>query len=216
MKFDLHVHTEHSNDCRSSVRDVLNIAKKKGLHGLAFMDHNTLDAYWEAEDTELVIIPAVEISTPAGHVGALGVKDRIGKQPDVKTAITRISDLGGLAIALHPYRFWSGIGEKEVRNNRWGAIEGLNARTGVKCNLKAQRLADELKIPVIGGSDAHQLEYVGKGYTVVKNVNSWRDLLDEIKKGRTVLGGSHPSSKDTFRYVKKSVSEWIGRGFSRM
>ncbi len=194
----------------------MNTAKSRGLKGLAFMDHNTLDAYWEADGTDLIIVPAVEVSTPQGHVGALGICESMGRQPDVGTAVTRILDLDGLPVALHPYRFWSGIGESEVRNNRWGAIEALNARTGYRDNLRAGELAKELALPVIGGSDAHRVEQVGAAYTVVRRVNSWEELLEEVKKGKTTLGGSHRSSTDTLRYVKKSVSEWAGRGFSRM
>ncbi|MFO8109477.1 MAG: PHP domain-containing protein, partial [Thermoplasmata archaeon] len=101
MKFDLHVHSEHSPDSNSSVRDILRVARKKGLHGLAFMDHNTMDAYWEAESTSLIIVPGVEVSTPAGHVGALGIEESMGEQPDVRTAIRRILELNGLPVAMH-------------------------------------------------------------------------------------------------------------------
>ncbi len=216
MKFDLHVHSEHSEDSQSSVKDILKMAKKRGLHGLAFLDHNTMDAYWEAEDTDLIIVPAVEVSTPQGHVGAMGMEKSIGRQPDVKTALHLIREHGGLSVALHPYRFWSGIGEREVRAHGWDAVEGLNARTGKRDNLRAQRLAKPLNLPIIGGSDAHSLEELGTGYTIVKQVDSWPMLLDEIRAGRTKVGGTHRSTGDTFRYVKKSVSEWMGRGFNRM
>ncbi len=216
MKFDLHVHSEHSQDSRSSVKDILKMAKKRSLHGLAFLDHNTMDAYWQAEGSDLIIVPGVEVSTPQGHVGALGVEESIRKQPDVKTAVERIYDMGGTPIALHPYRFWSGIGEEEVRAHRWGAVEGMNARTSSRDNLRAQRLAKQIDLPIIGGSDAHNLEQVGMGYTIVKKVNSWQGLLEEIRCGRTEVGGIHRSKSDTFRYVKKAVSEWMSRGFSRM
>lgn len=216
MKFDLHVHSEYSPDSQSSVREILEVARRRGLDGLAFLDHNTMDAYHEARDPSLIIVPAVEVSTPSGHVGALGVEEGIRRQPDVKTAISQILKRGGIPVALHPYRFWSGIGEDQVRSHEWGALEGLNARTAYKENLKAQSLAGELNIPVIGGSDAHQVEGVGTGYTVVRRVDSWQGLIREIEQGRTGVGGSHRTSTQTLRYVKKSVSQWMGRGFSRM
>ncbi|MFO8110771.1 MAG: PHP-associated domain-containing protein, partial [Thermoplasmata archaeon] len=160
--------------------------------------------------------PGVEVSTPAGHVGALGIEESMGEQPDVRTAIRRILELNGLPVAMHPYRFWSGIGETEVRKNEWGAIEGLNARTPLKSNLKAQKLAVDLNLPVIGGSDAHKVEYVGAGYTIVKKVSSWQELINEIKNGRTNVDGSHRSSADSIHYITKSIVKWIGRGFNRM
>ncbi len=216
MKFDLHVHTEHSKDSESSVDDVIEMAIKIGLDGLAFLDHNNMNAYHEADPSELIIVPAEEVSTPEGHVGALGMERSIGRQPDVRTAIMMIKDQGGLPVALHPYRFWSGIGEKEVRANDFAALEGHNARTCLKENRKAQSLAKVLGLPIIGGSDAHTVEQVGSAYTVVKDVSSWRQLLDEIRSGRTTVGGTHRSRTDTARYVKKAVSEWVGRGFKRM
>lgn len=43
MKFDLHVHSEHSRDSNSSHRDIIEIARKRGLDGFAICDHDTVE-----------------------------------------------------------------------------------------------------------------------------------------------------------------------------
>ncbi|MDL5501661.1 MAG: PHP domain-containing protein, partial [Candidatus Methanoperedens sp.] len=41
MRFDLHIHSKHSNDSGLSVDDILREAVRKGLDGIAICDHNT-------------------------------------------------------------------------------------------------------------------------------------------------------------------------------
>jgi len=76
---DLHVHTPASGDARDedfgSASDVVRAAIDAGLDAIAVTDHNTVawcgqmaDA---ARDTNLVVLPGFELSTPEGHL--LGV-----------------------------------------------------------------------------------------------------------------------------------------------
>ena len=43
MKFDLHVHSEHSKDSNSSHRDIIEVARRRGLDGFAICDHDTVE-----------------------------------------------------------------------------------------------------------------------------------------------------------------------------
>lgn len=218
IKFDLHIHSKYSSDSRSTLDTIIKSAKKVGLDGIAVTDHNSIDSWRylkNKKSSSLILVPGIEISTDHGHIIALGVEEKVSPGKLDETILS-VEDKGGIVIAAHPYRFWSGIGEKAVKENRWSALEGLNGRSGYLGNKRACKLADKMRLPVVGGSDSHRADTVGKSYTIVEAVSGWEDLMDEIKKGRTSVGGENRSLNETFRYVGRSVSNWAKRGFKRI
>ncbi|MBQ1193139.1 MAG: PHP domain-containing protein [Lachnospiraceae bacterium] len=62
---DLHVHSNKS-DGTLTPREVVFLAKKKGLKAIALTDHDTVEGVWEAvkagEETGVIVIPGIEIS----------------------------------------------------------------------------------------------------------------------------------------------------------
>ncbi|MEG2377463.1 MAG: PHP domain-containing protein, partial [Clostridia bacterium] len=66
MKFDLHVHSCRSIDSRADFVDIYSAAKRRGLAGLAICDHNHFSPPPPCDG--LLIIPACEYSTTAGHL----------------------------------------------------------------------------------------------------------------------------------------------------
>ena len=74
-KIDLHVHTVYS-DGKGSVKEVLEVARQKGLNGLAITDHNTIDGYFAAKSygTDIYILLGYEVTTYAGHILVLGLE----------------------------------------------------------------------------------------------------------------------------------------------
>jgi len=218
VKFDLHIHSKYSGDSKSDPKDIVKVAEKKGLDGIALLDHNSIKGYKKIKnmDTDLIIVPGIEVSTEEGHVGALGLKEEIGRPKTVERAIEIIHEQDAIAVAVHPYRFWSGMGEDVIRGNDWDAMEGLNGRTWHYKNVRSRKLAEEMGLPIVGGSDAHRLKSVGKSFTVVKNANDWGELIDDIKDYETYVGGEDRTYKQTFFYVRRAVGGWIKRGFKRI
>ncbi|MFW6040739.1 MAG: CehA/McbA family metallohydrolase [Thermoplasmatota archaeon] len=218
MKIDLHLHSKYSGDSDIPPKRLVEVIESKGYGGLAIMDHNTLEGYRKIKDmdTNLIIIPGLEVSTREGHILAVGLQEEIGRQDSIKEAIEVINDHGALAIAAHPYRLWSGIGEKLTLNNTWDAIEGINGRSWRLRNLQAQKLAERMGLPVVGGSDSHRLKTVGKAYTIINNPSNWHDVVDAIKTGKTSIGGNHRTFSQTFFYVRRAVFGWIKRGGQRI
>src|SRR2546423_15344972 len=89
-----------------------------GLDGIAISDHNAVGGVLAAEmaaGPDFLVIPAVEISTKSGHVLAYGVREAVPRDLGVAETVERIVALGGVAVAAHPYRFWSGLGESGRR-----------------------------------------------------------------------------------------------------
>jgi predicted metal-dependent phosphoesterase TrpH len=195
-KFDLHVHTNYS-DGINSPKEVVRQAKEVGLDGMAIADHDTVKgtkkARKTAEDVGIILIPAVEITTPFGDILALGIEEAVEPRKKGRKMITdiinRIHELGGIAIAAHPYAgYWpmKFADMKEIR--AFDAIEIFNALSslnfGIEANIKAMELANRLKKPGTAGSDAHSLDLIGTAFTVAKGKN----VIDEIKKGRAKVG----------------------------
>ena len=214
MKFDLHIHSTYSGDAENTLKDISREIERKKIDGFAVVDHNSLEGYNKIKnlDTDLIIVPGVEVSAPEGHILALGLQEEIGRQESVKEAIDVIREHGAIAVAAHPYRLWSGIGEKVTIENDWDAIEGINGRSWRIRNLQAQKLAEELRLPIIGGSDSHRPKTIGKTYTTVDNAFGWEDVIESIKKGKTGVGGDHRYLIQTFFYVRRAVWGWIKRG----
>ncbi len=201
-----------------TLKDIIKTAKIKDLDGIALLDHNTLDGYFESQrlDTDLIIVPGMEISTHSGHIIALGIEEEIEPRLSVAATIRKIREKGGISIASHPRRFWSGLGEKQIRTNDWDAIEGLNGRSLKWNNRRAQKMAEELDLPVTGGSDAHRLKRIGEAFTILENVENWEDVIQEVKKGNTDVGGKGRKLSQNLFYVKRTFSRWVRRGFRRI
>jgi len=217
MRADLHIHSSYSNDGRSSVSEMIEAAKKKGLGCIAITDHNVFKAYEETNDVEgIIIVPAEEVSSADGHVLAYGINCEIERGKGVKETIDLIHAAGGIAVAAHPYRWWSGLGEDNVID-AFDAIEIFNARSTKGSNNKAKKLSSKMGRPFTGGSDAHHASNVGEAYTEIPdNVSNWEDVIKEILAGNVTVGGKHRTRKDTVKYGYKSITEWIGRGFRKM
>ena len=217
MKADLHIHSHYSKDGRSSVAEILQEAKERGLGCIAISDHNTSVAYQDIPDEPgIIIIPAVEVSSAAGHILAYGVRVDIERDMSIKETIDAIHAAGGLACAAHPYRMWSGIGGDNVSSD-FDMVEGWNSRSSRKGNRQAMRLARSLGLPMTAGSDSHRPDTVGDAYLeITVPCQDGNDVLQAIMNGDTELGGKHRGAYATVRYAVKAVGKWILRGCHRM
>ncbi|MDP8012347.1 MAG: CehA/McbA family metallohydrolase [Thermoplasmata archaeon] len=211
MKFDIHVHSKYSSDGVMEPNFILKLAKKNNYDGIVITDHNSMEAYGHLDRNGLTIIKGEEVSSCCGHILAIDIEEFIPKGLSIEETIEKIKEQGGIAIAAHPYRFWSGLGEKNTSRNKFDAIEILNSRSFKKDNDKAKRLSYELKLPGTAGSDAHLEHEFGRAWVIVNN-----DLHKEIIKGEAKVGGYSRNFNDTIKYVTRSVSLWIERGFKKI
>ncbi len=218
MKVDMHIHSIYSPDGRMEIRYILKLARKKGLDAIAITDHNEIKGALHAEKLKIMpVIKGIEVSTAAGHVLAYGVNEKIPRGLSIEETLEKIKDLGGVAVAAHPYRFWSGIGEENVMKNsaRFDAIEVFNGRCKARSNSRARELATKLRKPVTAGSDAHFPDELGKAGIIV-HADSPDEIIEVVLKGEMDIFGQSRSRIETARYVIKAVTEWIGRGFKKI
>lgn len=217
---DLHNHTHYSPDSRVIPADLVARARRSGLGGLAITDHNAIRGIHDAAAAagkDFVIIPGIEVSTRSGHVLGYGVRQAIPRDLSVAETVERIVALGGVPVAAHPYRFWSGLGDPAVFGAPFRAFETRNSRTLRRGNVRATEAARVRKVGQTGGSDSHFLDEVGRAVTVV-DAGSLRadDVLQALGQGRTSAQGIDRGAAATARYVSKCVGEWMLRGMRRI
>jgi predicted metal-dependent phosphoesterase TrpH len=219
MKIDMHVHTVYSGDSCNSVKDILCVCRTRGLDGVVVLDHNSLRGAREALSMEcnVLVIPGIEVSSADGHILAYNVLHEIPRDKSVEETIDLIHAQGGVAVAAHPYRVWSGLGESNVIGRPFDGIECQNGRSTKHGNQKAAELAEFLKKPGTGGSDSHEPDSIGNAYTIFPDECANADeIMKALLAGRSSTIGSHRSKKGTIKYGKKAIGEWIGRGMKRM
>ena len=218
LTVELHSHSELSHDGRDPVDLLLAQARGVGLDALAVTDHDEIDASLEAErlapEFDLVGIPGTEVSTRAGHVLALGVRERIAKGLPFDETLDRIHEIGGIAVVPHPFqKSRSGVGPNlaPAQLARADAIEVYNSRllTG-RGNRRAREFAEKHGLPMVAGSDAHISEMVGQAVTLIDaDEPTVEGIVDAIREGRTQVGGKRTPWRISFRQAAGGVRRRI-------
>ncbi len=191
----------------------------EGLGCVAITDHNEFKAFEDEKDNPegIIVIPAEEVSSSEGHIVALGIDRQIPRDLGIQETIDAIHEAGGIAIAAHPYRWWSGLGVKNTLAYNFDGIEALNARSIPSANKKSLKLAKKIGKPMTAGSDAHTPEKIGHGYVELPdNLTTWQEVMDALKEGKSEPHSRSRSMNGTVRYGVKSIVQWIFRGFKRM
>ncbi len=199
LKIDLHVHTCYSDDCSTTLEDVISYSKRKGLNGVAVTDHDTTEGalrLLKRGNSGLIIIPGIELSTSQGHVLGINITTPIAPGLGAKETIDRIHEAGGIAIAAHPSAmFKSGIG----LGSRLGSY-GLDAVEVINSSLFPfflltylnKRSATRTGLPQTAGSDSHLPETIGLAYTIMENPESEASverIVDTVMEGKIIPFG---------------------------
>jgi predicted metal-dependent phosphoesterase TrpH len=219
MRADLHVHSTFSGDGKQTVAEILTRCKELGIGAVAITDHNVFEAHKDAGalGSGIIIVPAMEVTSDDGHILAMGISTAIPRGRSVAETIEFIHSAGGIAIAPHPYRTWSGLGENNVREHDFDAVEIANGRSKRAGNVAAKRLAKLMAMPVVGGSDAHSSGAIGRAYTELPDdCQDYHDIIKAIIERRSRAFGTGQGSSRSARSGMVSVLRWSLRGFRRM
>jgi predicted metal-dependent phosphoesterase TrpH len=189
VKLDYHIHSYYSYDSLNRPSEILRVTKSKGINCLSITDHNTIKGSVEllnikGEYEDIIKIIGIEIKTNYGDLIVLGLNENI-KTKDMFEILDICKLNGYVSILPHPFRnsLIKVDSMKEVYN-RVDLIEGYNARTSMKSNLKAIQLAKELDKSYTGGSDAHLLNEIGNAITYVKvDTITVENVLKSLKNG---------------------------------
>lgn len=161
---ELHSHTEHS-DGGIPVTHAVHRAQTSGCDFLALTDHNaTAQNAIRPEDSGLLLIPGMELTSYWGHTNFLGLPDpvddwRCYEIADVPKKMAEAREKGATIVVNHPC--------SDAGFNRWKsgwdiAVDAIEIWNGnwASHNVEAVSLWQELlvlgrKLPCTGGSDFH-------------------------------------------------------------
>ncbi len=222
IKIDLHVHSHYSEDAIGSPKQIVRSIRKKGINGVAITDHNSIKGGLEGlklKNEGVIVIPGVEISTLEGHLLAVGVKEDITRGLPLLETIEIIYEKGGVPIIPHLFRAMSGVKEKNLIKvaSRINSIEVFNSCSLSKTNTKMERIAERYNLGGTGGSDSHEPEYAGYGYTTFDTTDLRIDtLLGEIEKKKTWGRGTTLPLYIRKKRMIKSIKQFFERGFKRI
>ena len=219
LNIDLHTHSFFSGDGVSSPEELIDSARRKGLHGFALTDHNTCEGIDYLLRKGLMrpdglpvdgflVLPGVEVSTADGHLLCLGVTLPDMKGHPAGEVCHAIHERGGLAIPPHPYDYLrAGIREAVLVTLPVDAVEVYNAATTFQyCNRKAREYAEATGLPMIAGSDTHHERAIGAAYTILETDElTLENVLRQIvKKNRLVQNPLSPRDK-----IRKTWNNWM-------
>ncbi len=163
--YDLHCHTKESIDSPAKLKDIVQVAKKRGLSGFAVTDHDKRYKGPICVDT-IDIIPGAEITLRGGgHLLAYFITQDIPSGLTLKEAVSAIKKQGGFAVLAHPLRKEhghlknkSGKEKKEILS----LVDGLEAGNASDSDDVREATLDlKGNFFLTAGSDAHMAGQIG-------------------------------------------------------
>lgn len=116
-----HVHSTRS-DGRGTPQEIARAAQQAGLQFVVLTDHNQQTLAPPSYVDGVLLIDQVELSTPAGHVVALGLSRGLTPEERSGDVLGKIAELGGYSILSHP----------EQQKRPWTDWEGAAKATGLE------------------------------------------------------------------------------------
>lgn len=205
MLIDLHNHTRHSSVCSLlSAQDLIERAMAVGLDGVCVTEHQVIEGANVAQKVGrrygFPVFRGVEAHTTIGDILVYGYYYDIPEGTDGVELCRTVADAVGVAVMAHPFRSRvpalgrylerqglpldeNLVGRPELSG--FTAIETLNSQCTGGESEKAQRLADILGLPGVGGSDSHALHMVGRCATRFQApIRSDEELVAALKSGQ--------------------------------
>ena len=223
LKVELHCHTDQDplDAVPHSTRELIDHAARLGYHALSVTLH---DAFFDprhdlvyARDKGITLIPGIERSIKGKHVLLINFpadSERVRSFDDI--AQLKRDHPEGLVIAPHSwYPIPTALGERLVEQHAaiFDAVE-VNAlyTPVVDFNAAAIRWARAHGKPLVGNSDLHILEQLGRTYTLVDAEPSPNAICTAIREGRVEVR-TEPISlvRAAWQFSRMSLIGAIGR-----
>ena len=191
MFVDLHMHERtFSKDSLLTLKEIVEIAKEKGLDGVCITDHDDIGIKEYAEqysrETGFPIFVGYEFYSLQGDILAFGAPKVPSERISAQEFVDYVKSFGGVCIAAHPFRNNNrGLEENLATVKGLDGIEALNGSTLPDACSKAFSYAKRLGIPCTGASDCHVPSKVGVYATwLPETVSTLDDFISVFKKGQ--------------------------------
>ncbi len=194
---DLHTHTVHS-DGAMTVPELARFAAGQGLDFIAITDHNTISHHAElpaaAAAHQIVLLPGQEVTSIAGHAGALGNVGWIDFRRDADSWLAAAERRGGLLSINHPIGGHVSWTMPMIRRPPLLEVWHWSWLDPRWTNSLAWWLAWDPAATPVGGSDWHRPGSdapPGSPTTWIEAAAAEPDaLLDGLRAGRTAISAT--------------------------
>jgi hypothetical protein len=209
---DLHMHTDHSNDCVTPVEVLLATARERGLGAIAVTDHNEISGAHEARakaaEFGVKVIVGEEVKTAdQGEVIGLFIEEKIPRGMSLEETIAEIRRQGGIVYVPHPFDRLHSVPDYEhlLRVvDDVDAIEIFNPRIAIPAwNEEAVRFAGKYRIPGGAGSDSHVAQGLGSVRIRMRDFDGPDEFLQSLREA-DIIG--RPSS---LRYAQVQALKFL-------
>ncbi len=186
MLFDLHVHSHLSACSLIHLAEIIDTAKAKGLDGVCITDHDTMDVRHLCKEgiqkNGLCVIFGMEYSTAQGDFLIFGPFETISPGYSASRLLKLVDESGGVAIAAHPFRKWRPASLEILEDENLDFIEIINGRNNHEENMQAVLKYINTDRGLVGGSDAHTAEEIGRVVThFFQEIRSRDDFISSLR-----------------------------------
>ena len=194
MRFDLHVHTYHSGDSLTAPAEIVGAVQRRGLAGVAIIDHNTIAGALELREiAPFPVIVGEEIRTTHGEIAGLFMRELVPAGLSPEETISAIRAQGGLVYVPHPLDHFrrEALGRRNLERiiEQVDILEVLNARNLFgRDNEAARQMALAHGLALGAGSDAHVPWEIGHAWVEVDACDGPASFLAALRRGW--VGGS--------------------------
>jgi predicted metal-dependent phosphoesterase TrpH len=203
--YDLHCHTTHSPDAPLTMRKLIEMAKKRGLDGVAITDHNKV--YRGLLNIDGIdVIPGSEIDVRGGaHLLAYFIENEVEEDKNFREAIKEVQRQGAVAIWAHPLRKEGVLeGNKDV----FDIIDGLES--GNAMDLKShkkdiEKICEKENLLQTAGSDAHVEGQVGMAALKVSERLTKENFKRVIMSGEVIIRKEIDAFRASNQITKKKL-----------
>jgi len=187
---------------------------------VSFLTKNNFDAVMVTDHNKItqinwpqgVVIPASEIATANGDVIGIFMTEDVPRGLSIEETSKRIHSQGGLVIAAHPADKLrrEAMGTEALLKNIhcFDIIETYNSRNLFDAsNRQARKIAEELNLPQITGSDAHTLGELPNTFMEMSNFSTSRQFLESLATATSKRkpSGPIPHIKTVVIKLKKKI-----------
>lgn len=208
MLVDMHLHEcTYSTDSFINLKQIVEIAKFKGLDAVCITDHDSMGLKdYAAEYSKEVGFPifvGIEFFSLWGDITAWGIDSYPDHRISAQEFIDHVNKSGGFCVSCHPFRNNNRGLEDHLRDVKGlHGVEVLNGSTSLEANRTALRYCRELGLQAIGASDAHVEKQIGKYVTwlpeMVYNTNDFIAQLHNRKTRPAIWNGCSYDVVDEF------------------
>lgn len=218
---DLHMHTDHSPDCATPVRTLLETARERGLGAIAITDHNevsgALEAREIADEVGIKVIVSEEVKTAEqGEVIGLFLSEKIERGMTMAETIAEIRRQDGLVYVPHPFDRLHSVPDYEHLLDMVEEIDILevfNPRVALTAfNEEAVRFAAKYRIVPGAGSDSHVAQGLGSVMIRVHDFDGPAEFLEAMRDADIVRKHKNLVYVQALKFIQTSG----GRGGRRV